>query len=87
MTMENDGLSKNPVQCVCIGWPTGGELGVLGQHQNSCLMHPDNIARDALEAMRAWGADEDGIPPEVWAVYSRLHLAVHGTLPLDTEAP
>lgn len=52
--MENDGLSKNPGQCVCIGWPTGGELGAPSQHQNSCLMHPDNIARDALDALRAW---------------------------------
>lgn len=84
--MENDGLSKNPGQCVCIGWPTGGELGVPGQHQNSCLMHPDNIARDALDALRAWASDEDGIHPEAWAVYERLRLAVHGTLPPDTEA-
>ena len=85
MSDDNDGLSRNPVNCVCIGWPTGGELGELGHHQNSCLMHPNNLARDAVAAMQWWGAQEDGIPGEVWDVYSRLYRVEYGRLPTNAE--
>lgn len=76
--MTNEDLRQDPMECACSTWPR--DFRSNGHHVE-CPMRPEALIRDAAKAMRAWGADGDGVPDEHWSLFQRLTLASTGEMP------
>lgn len=85
--VDSTGLHVDPRRCKCVYWTSTEPLaqGAHQRHNQGCPMRPETLLRDAAAAMRAWGAEGDGIPQEAWGVYQRLALATTGAMPLACD--
>lgn len=73
-------IQKGFIECECKNWASDGSLPLLNHHHRCEKYKPVleliDIVKGLIDGIEAWGAEEDGIPADVWETYKRAKVAM-----------